>query len=209
MPVYQDTCHTHPVKNVERVRYGIDDRSDWQKRAGRTYPWEHEPDRIEWRTRTGLRGLIRRGFGGPWCGYVALSRRHRLHGLHGGAIAHALPYGVHGGVTHTGELRPHERTGLFWVGFDCGHAWDFVPDSYGIGREYFTQLEDDMFGRRVYRDVAYVRAEVEDLARQLTRLRRVPRRLKTKVRRGRVRLGAEPGAGMRAAYRSRRRRVSR
>jgi len=49
---------------------------------------------------------------------------------------------------------PHD-TGLsiWWVGFDCAHLGDVIP---GLG------LQDD----GVYRDESYVRAELENLARQ-------------------------------------------
>jgi len=88
---------------------------------------------------------------------------------------------VHGGLTYANGCdsgdeatnichlpAPGAADDVWWFGFDCHHAWDFapgtratmaqagIPDSGGWG-----DPED------VYRDVAYVKAAVADLARQL------------------------------------------
>lgn len=55
---------------------------------------------------------------------------------------------------------------LWWFGFDCSHCDDYAPkfdvDMRGLGPEACQ--------RGVYRDLAYVMAEIESLARQLTLL---------------------------------------
>jgi hypothetical protein len=145
-------------------------------------PWTTEPDHIEWRDEaTGLPCIIRRGPSGALCGYVAVPPGHPWHGIgYSGCTQpaaehkddycyeHAPDVNVHGGLTYAdscsgepGEGICHkaaegEPDDVWWFGFDCAHLHDLSP-AYG-GLEGCDE---------VYRDVAYVRAEVTDLARQL------------------------------------------
>lgn len=72
---------------------------------------------------------------------------------------------VHGGVTWSSFTEKHQTAGVeerglrgWWlVGFDCSHAGDDRP---GDSAHYRDQVGG------VYRDLAYVRAEVESLAEQ-------------------------------------------
>jgi hypothetical protein len=77
---------------------------------------------------------------------------------------------VHGGLTFSG-LR--NKSALWYFGFDCGHVLDFSP-----GLDAMTKLlyvdesvrwkeRQKMFGDWKYRDIDYVRAECQRLARQL------------------------------------------
>ena len=62
---------------------------------------------------------------------------------------------VHGGLTFAGHGPTNDAdlsSDLWWFGFDCGHAWDYVKGSNESG---------------IYRDEGYVRANCEALARQL------------------------------------------
>lgn len=52
------------------------DRSGWPSGA-----WDHEPDRLEWRSPTGFACLILRQQRGHLCGYVAVPPGHPLHGI--------------------------------------------------------------------------------------------------------------------------------
>ena len=61
---------------------------------------------------------------------------------------------VHGDVTYYGGLR---RGNGLWIGFDCAHYMDFVPGQ----RHHFENTE--------YRDVAYVKKELESIAEQAVR----------------------------------------
>jgi hypothetical protein len=153
-------------------------------------PWLNEPDRETWVTLAGLPGLIRRNPGGALCGYVAVPESHPLHGIGyseeveclGGqlktrmqqpvgehpsfAILLAGAFGgelgkspdvvfvVHGGLTFAGRRR-NEEPESWWFGFDCSHYGDYSP----------AYDKDDNTGE--YRDIEYVRAEVESLAAQL------------------------------------------
>jgi hypothetical protein len=95
---------------------------------------------------------------GAWCGYVGTPPGHpwRDRDLEGdGAPA------VHGGVTYQAPCHgdvchvpsPGEPDDVMWIGFDCAHAGDLILIYQG--------------GSGVYRDVAYARGEVEQLADQV------------------------------------------
>jgi hypothetical protein len=88
---------------------------------------------------------------------------------------------VHGGLTFAGGCQhgddPSKRIchlpdegepdDLWWFGFDCAHAWDFMPGYHARTRNRGFPFESDQRPEDVYRDVAYVKAECESLARQL------------------------------------------
>ena len=84
---------------------------------------------------------------------------------------------VHGGLTFSGPCHgdpemestgichkpsPGEPDDVWWYGFDTGHAWDYAPQIIYPGYEP-RKLSDHC----VYRDVAYVTAECQSLAKQL------------------------------------------
>lgn len=147
------------------------DRSNWA--AG---PWDNEPDRIEWKTEAGLPGLMVRVSHGAWCGYVAVTKDHPLYGKsYGDEDVDALS--VHGGITYGDKCQgnvchvpaPGEPDDVWWLGFDCVHGGDLAPGMESNLRGLGGMFSFGDLGRRVgtYRDVAYVRAEVESLAVQL------------------------------------------
>ena len=116
-------------------------------------PWETEGDEHAWMTDAGYLGLIIRS---PvslcLCGYVAVPANHPWAGVQLGDID--VP--VHGGITFAGppdEVRTADGGDWWFVGFDCSHRGDFMP-----------VLAERSIGV-VYRDLAYVRGEVEFLAR--------------------------------------------
>lgn len=72
---------------------------------------------------------------------------------------------VHGGVTYSAE-----EDGLWWFGFDCGHAFDLSPwlrmfwrRKHAFGLEHTEPLE-------TYRDINFVKQQCADLAFQLKQL---------------------------------------
>ena len=72
-----------------------------------------------------------------------------------GADYSEVPWGqvnVHGGLTYSayGDL-------LWWLGFDCAHSTDYCP----------RLCHPEPAPGLVYRDFAYVKAEVEKMAQQL------------------------------------------
>jgi len=130
-------------------------------------PWQVEPDRVEWRYR-GLPCLIVRSpVTGALCGYAACSPRHPLHG----ADFYTTDLDVHGGLSFGGlcsgrichKPRPGEPKHAYWLGFDCAHAFDYMP-AFGV----FSCSSLSRVG--TYRDLAFVRAEVERLADQIVAL---------------------------------------
>jgi len=146
----------------DAIEYTVD-RSGWGHG-----PWDGEPDRVQWRTEAGLPGLIVRNTLGTLCGYVAVPPGHTLHGLH--YDHEQVSVDVHGGLTYSDSCqgpichapRPGEPDNVWWFGFDCAHLGDGTPFMIGkfgsdLGRYYADQ----------YRDIGYVRREVERLAKQL------------------------------------------
>ena len=146
-------------------------------------PWQHEPDRVEWRLATlpGLVLLAVRGPSGGWCGYVGVPPGHPAHRKDYGEIA----VSVHGGLTYAAPCqegtdahichvpRAGEAPDVWWLGFDCGHARDYSPAHEAINRRFDLEFRAPEYLRelgmplRVYRHFDYVRGEVEDLAVQL------------------------------------------
>jgi len=138
-------------------------------------PWDEEPDRVEWRTASGLVGLVVRSQSmGALCGYVGLPPGHALHGKDHDAIDGIA---VHGGLTYSSACSdpichvpaPGEPEALWWIGFDCGHAFDVKPAMMarlakcGFPPMRFANMEEE------YRPLPYVRACVEVLAAQVAR----------------------------------------
>lgn len=145
-------------------------------------PWDSEPDKRQWTDpTTGYACMVRRGMFGAWCGYVGVPEGHPMHGKEASDADSLLE--VHGGVTLCTSCEPTETPNaichtpeagepdsVWWIGFDCAHAWDMSPgmaalarDSALVGMAY--ALDRD----RVYRDLEYVTTECERLAQQLAR----------------------------------------
>lgn len=136
------------------------DRTGWP-----VGPWDNEPDDIEWRSH-GLPCLIKRvPLSGHLCGYVAVPPGHPAHEadyddvdvlVHGG-----LTYGrkCQGRVCHVPE--PGEPADVYWLGFDCAHAWDMRPS------HPTPEWHDADW---TYKTVEFVTAECESLAEQLAKM---------------------------------------
>lgn len=141
-------------------------------------PWQDEPDRVEWRY-GGMPCLIVRNRIGALCGYVGVSMPHPWWGRHYDAVR---PYpDIHGGLTYADHCsghvchvaRPGEGDDVYWLGFDCAHSGDLLPELVAMrafraeSRLRWPGLPDD-----TYRDADYVMLEVESLARQAMEARR-------------------------------------
>ena len=127
-------------------------------------PWDNEPDRVEF-THAGLTCLLLRNSGlGNWCGYVGLPPGHPAYGKKYDEV----PVSVHGGLTFANECHDHichvpdkdEPDHLYWLGFDCAHAGDFIPTSDSLLKRYPISGE-------TYKGVKYVKKETMRLADQL------------------------------------------
>src|SRR5688572_6418858 len=127
-------------------------------------PWNDEPDRLDFRF-NGLPCILSRGTSGAWCGYVGVPPGHPWHGQ---------PYddirpSVHGGLTYAAKCRglvchvpePGESPDVWWLGFDCAHAFDFGPALAALAKfpEYWA-IHDK------YWTIDEAKAETEHLAAQ-------------------------------------------
>lgn len=119
-------------------------------------PWQNEPDKAQWvDQKTGLTcRALRNPDVGTWCGYVGVTPHHDLFGIEANDWESPADLACHGGVTFAGFWKGDDK-GLWWIGFDCAHAMDYMPA--------FPQLGD----RGHYRTLKYVRAECAHLAMQI------------------------------------------
>lgn len=120
-------------------------------------PWQDEPDYMEWIDQdTGYPCKVRRNHDGAWCGYVGVLGINER-GFNSDEID------VHGGVTF-GDF---DDSNLYWLGFDCSHAWDqspgldYVIGQIGVGRH--TRIE-------IYRTMDFAINECMKRAKQLKQL---------------------------------------
>jgi hypothetical protein len=158
------------------VREWRHDRSDWEADAG-PGPWNDEPDKIQWIDEaTDLDCLMHRNHSGAWCGYVGVAEGHPMFEKPYGAVDVEVNGGLtyadfcqpvddeSHGICHTPfEGRPHR---VWWLGFDCAHAFDLMPGTIALDRRFGSIFYDD----RTYRDRAYVEAQCRSLAQQLKQL---------------------------------------
>lgn len=148
---------------METKEYKFMDKSKWT--AGE---WQSEPDKIQWTDEaTGLPCIIKRNDHGSWCGYVGVPEGHKLFGKD---FMETESLSVHGGITYTDFCTkedpehgichipgPGEPDRVWWLGFDCAHAGDYVPA--------FADTMKRLGGK--YRNLSYVKAETARLAKQL------------------------------------------
>jgi hypothetical protein len=121
---------------------------------------------------------------GALCGYVGVAEGHPWFGVGYGDLPGEPD--VHGGLTFADFCQegpeeaaichvpgPGEPDRVWWLGFDCAHAWDLMPAMRAREREMGIPLAgfdlDD-----TYRTVAYVKAECARLAAQAVAAAGVP-----------------------------------
>lgn len=139
-------------------------------------PWKTEPHRVEFR-HAGLDCLMVRTAMGAWCGYVGVPKAHADFGKEYGALE---DIDVHGGLTYGRECQgvvchavDNDDTARWWFGFDCAHFCDTVPKIEGLMASMKPTFFEGHTWAPKYRDLAYVRAEVESLANQLARRKKL------------------------------------
>lgn len=146
------------------------DKSAWQRGE-----WDDEPDRLEWRSEKtpGLALLIVRSPStGSLCGYVGVPPGHPWHGKGCGWDDDGIEAEVHGGLNYAAKCqeggrichvpRAGESPDVWWLGFDCGHAWDISPAFSALPG--FSVVSSSL--GESYKTIAYVRHQVERLAAQ-------------------------------------------
>lgn len=168
------------------------DKSEWSRGE-----WDDEPDLQNFTTANGMAGaIIRVSHSGALCGYVGVSADHPWHGKEYSDLVTptaeqlARPVDVdkisvislfcsagsdpaegsridclidvHGGLTYSGAGTAEygEDPALWYFGFDCAHSGDLSPATDGRYPQF-------RIGGETYRNIEYVRGEVESLANQL------------------------------------------
>lgn len=139
--------------------------------------WETEPNRKHWIDQdSGLDCLIIRN---PHflslCGYVGVPRSHPWYGK----SFDDLDVEVHGGLTfvgpcvghicHDATTEPVANVDVYWLGFDCGHSFDFMPGLQKEIRDGMAKIFDipeRMLPEETYKNMDYVTEECRKLAAQ-------------------------------------------
>jgi hypothetical protein len=150
-------------------------------------PWNNEPDDGQWvDPTTDLDCMIHRGPMGALCGYVGVGRDHPMYGKQ----YMDIDVEVHGGLTYSNSCQegsiichvpePGREHDIWWLGFDCAHAFDYAPgykaqlrerakDHPSLARAFLEG--ESTWMREVYRDWEYVKDECAELALQLVQLK--------------------------------------
>lgn len=131
----------------------------------------------DWTTEAGLRAVVIMTDRGHRCGYVALPKEHRLHGVDYSDFDSDIE--VHGGITFTGgdEGYPVLHDGMWWVGYDCAHAWDRPSDEHLEQQRLKYPDKPYMWDDRAdgtHRELPYCERECEQLATQLAKTAQPP-----------------------------------
>ena len=122
--------------------------------------WESEPNRRAWIAHGLECRIVRQDNLKHLCGYVGVPAGHPAFKQDYDSVEIIDPeYCPHGGLTYGSDHAPHEKPdGRWWLGFDCAHLGDLVP---GISTDRNNPENH-------YRNMAYVEAETEKLAEQLS-----------------------------------------
>lgn len=113
---------------------------------------------------TGLSCLIKRNPSmGHLCGYVGVNKNHHLFGVG----YDGFDINVHGGLTFADYWEGEGD--VWWLGFDCAHAGDFIPGLDPV--ESLLQHSSRIYPYHShYWTIAEVEAECTKLAGQLAAL---------------------------------------
>jgi len=135
---------------VENAEWSYLDLSKWPDG-----PWKNEPDVKQFTTEAGYPGVIHRSNAcGHLCGYIGVPSGHPWHR----EDEHTIFPDVHGGVfyaeDHLTSVKKDDYPDTWWLGFHCAHYTDHQP------------LTPEQKPGTEYRNIAYVVAEVEALAKQ-------------------------------------------
>ena len=158
------------METIEYINPSID-RSKWPSGE-----WDKECDKMQWQdAATGLPCLaVRNCEYGNWCGYVGVPPTHAMY-----KKEYDVPdVEVHGGLTFAGKCQervnecdgvchvaPAGEDDVWWLGFDCHHAYDYAPGMapiYGELRYLFFDSTEAS-----YRTLEFVQDQCTELAKQL------------------------------------------
>lgn len=122
--------------------------------------WLDEPNKLEWEYEGYECVIIRNSIYGYLCGYVCLDIGHPW-ALKYSEDATIRSIDVHGGITFSDNflpIKPYKtNVNVWWIGFAAGHTKDFCP---------FNNIFDTTIINATYKNMAFIKAEVEKLARQ-------------------------------------------
>lgn len=131
-------------------------------------PWQDEPDEVVWSYGDVPCRIVRHPRNGQLNGYVGIPPSHPWYGKD---LTSASEVDVHGGITFSSHFDwatyATKTDGLWWIGFDCHHAWDLAPGMRSL-LNGIPELEGLRSYDRdeTYRTIEYVTVEVENLAQQ-------------------------------------------
>lgn len=138
-------------------------------------PWNEEPDREDFE-HAGFACLALRSHHGNWCGYVGVPPGHPAYG----EKYDDVNVDVHGGLSYGRKCdppichvpKPGESDDVWWLGFDCSHAWDLSPGVNATLRIHGIREEPRDW--EVYRNLEFVKGEIRSLAEQLAEMAQSP-----------------------------------
>lgn len=122
-------------------------------------PWANEPDSVKF-TYRGYCCWVKRNLSlGVLCGYVALTPDDKFFEQdYDSPLYDNLS--VWGGLTYSGWQQDQ-----FWLGFDCAHATDLIPQQVSLQQAGW--LAPAAMDNVTYKDVAFVKDELRQLVDQL------------------------------------------
>jgi hypothetical protein len=116
--------------------------------------------------------IVRTETMGILCGYVGIPKGHRYYKKKN---YDDIDIDCHGGLTFSDWHYLPDPEHLWWIGFDCGHAWDFVPFMfetemrlYGTGTLTSNEFHA-LLSTTTYKDFGFVQAECYNIIKQLKR----------------------------------------
>lgn len=100
-----------------------------------------------------------------------------------GLVEICVALNVHGGLSFSDHCQPGAEDdsvchivldgrpdNIWWLGFDCAHAGDLTPSSIAFHKKFVTEHpEFNDVPEDIYRNIAYVKSEIELLALQLSK----------------------------------------
>lgn len=114
--------------------------------------WLTEPNSKEFEYKGYKCFIVRKRHSGSLCGYVEIPNGHALHRKD----YQDIDILCHGGLTYSDNFNclTKETTDNWYLGFDCAHYLDLVPNIPILGGE-------------IYRNMEYVTKELENIVNQI------------------------------------------